>query len=62
MMATNAVPVIEAGRPKLAADVLWLGFTAFVFAVILVIVCWPLAFGRLVSAQSAGCRGEPACR
>ena len=42
-MATNAVPVIGASRPKLAADILWLGFTAFVFAVILAIVCWPLS-------------------
>ena len=49
MMATNAVPVIGESRPKLAADVLWLGFTVFVFAVILVIVCWP-ALGRVVSA------------
>src|SRR5208282_588481 len=43
MMATKAVPVIGASQPRLAGDVLWLGFTAFVFAVILVIVCWPLS-------------------
>jgi hypothetical protein len=42
-MATKAVPAIGASRPRLVGDVLWLGFTAFVLAVILVIVCWPLS-------------------
>ena len=41
-MATEAAPV-GASRPRLAGDVLWLGFTALVFAAILVIVCWPLS-------------------
>jgi hypothetical protein len=42
-MATEATPVIGPSRPRLVGDVLWLGFTAFVFAVILVIVCWSLS-------------------
>ena len=42
-MATEATPVIGPSRPKFAGDVVWLGFTAFVFAVILVIVCWSLS-------------------
>ena len=42
-MATKAVPAIGASRPRLVGDILWLGFTAFVLAVILVIVCWPLS-------------------
>lgn len=43
MMATEAGQLIGPSRSKLAGDVLWLGFTAFVSAVILVIVCWPLS-------------------
>ena len=43
MMATEAGRLIGPSRSKLAGDVLWLGFTAFVSAVILVIVCWPLS-------------------
>jgi hypothetical protein len=42
-MATEATPVIGPSRPKFAGDVVWLGFTAVVFAVILVIVCWSLS-------------------
>jgi hypothetical protein len=60
MMATNAVPVIEAGRPKLAADVLWLGSTAFVFAVILVIVCWPLSAALSVHNPPDAAANQPA--
>jgi hypothetical protein len=43
MMATEGTPVIGPSRPRLVGDVLWLGFTAFVFAVTLVIVCWSLS-------------------
>jgi hypothetical protein len=60
MMATNAVPVIGASRPKLAADVLWLGFTAFVFAVILVIVCWPLSAALSVHNPPDPAANQPA--
>ena len=42
-MGIEATLPIEPSRSRLAGDVLWLGFTAFVFAVILVIVCWPLS-------------------
>ena len=42
-MAIEATSVIGPSRPRLVGDVLWLGFTAFVFAVILVIVCWSLS-------------------
>ena len=60
MMATNAVPVIGESRPKLAADVLWLGFTAFVFAVILVIVCWPLSAALSVHNPPDAAANQPA--
>ena len=60
MMATNAVPVIGESRPKLAADVLWLGFTAFVFAVILVIVCWPLSAALSVHNPPDAVANQPA--
>jgi hypothetical protein len=44
MMLTKAAPpLIRASRPGLAGDTLWLAFTAFVAAVILVIVSWPLS-------------------
>jgi hypothetical protein len=42
-MATNAVPITEASRPRLAGDILWLGFTGLVLALILGIMCWPLS-------------------
>ena len=59
-MATNAVPVIGESRPKLAADVLWLGFTAFVFAVILAIVCWPLSAALSVHSPPDAAANRPA--
>jgi hypothetical protein len=59
-MATNAVPVIGASRPNLAADVLWLGFTAFVFAVILAIVCWPLSAALSVHNPPDAAANRPA--
>jgi hypothetical protein len=43
MTETEATQLIGPSRSRLAGDVLWLGFTAFVFAVILVIICWPLS-------------------
>ena len=42
-MGTKAAPIIGASRPKLAGDLLWLGFTGFVLALILGIMCWPLS-------------------
>jgi hypothetical protein len=42
-MGIEATLLIGPSRSKLAGDVLWLGFTAFVFAAILVIMCWPLS-------------------
>jgi hypothetical protein len=42
-MGIEATLLIGPSRSRLAADVVWLGFTAFVFAVILVIICWPLS-------------------
>ena len=42
-MATKAAPIIGASRPKLTGDILWLGFTGFVLALLLGIMCWPLS-------------------
>ena len=42
-MATMAAPIIGASRPRLAGDILWLGFTGFVLALLLGIICWPLS-------------------
>jgi hypothetical protein len=42
-MGIEATLLIGPSRSKLAGDVLLLGFTAFVFAAILVIMCWPLS-------------------
>lgn len=42
-MGTKAAPIIGASRPKLAGDILWLGFTGFVLALLLGIMCWPLS-------------------
>jgi hypothetical protein len=44
MMLTKAAPpLIRASRQGLAGNTLWLAFTAFVVAVILAIVSWPLS-------------------
>jgi hypothetical protein len=59
MMATKAAPVIGASRPRLAGDVLWLGFTAFVFAVILVIVCWSLSAELSAHNPPGAAAGRP---
>jgi hypothetical protein len=42
-MGIEATLLIGPSRSRLAGDVVWLGFTAFVFAAILVIMCWPLS-------------------
>ena len=42
-MATKAAPLTGANRPRLAGDILWLGFTGLVLALILGIMCWPLS-------------------
>jgi hypothetical protein len=42
-MATKAAPIIGASRPRLAGDIVWLGFTGFVLALLLGIMCWPLS-------------------
>jgi hypothetical protein len=43
IMTTKAAPIIGASRPRLAGDILWLGFTGLVLALILGIMCWPLS-------------------
>jgi hypothetical protein len=58
-MATEATPVIGPSRPRLVGDVLWLGFTAFVFAVILVIVCWPLSAALSVHNPPDAAANQP---
>ena len=42
-MATKAAPIMGASRPRLAGDILWLGFTGLVLVLILGIMCWPLS-------------------
>ena len=42
-MATKAAPIIGASRPRLAGDILWLGFTGVVLALLLGSMCWPLS-------------------
>ena len=59
MMATEATPVIGPSRPRLVGDVLWLGFTAFVFAVILVIVCWTLSAELSAHNPPSAAAGKP---
>ena len=56
-MGSKAAPIIGASRPKLAGDILWLGFTGFVLALILGIMCWPLS-GELSPRNTAST--EPA--
>ena len=59
MMATEATPVIGPSRPRLVGDVLWLGFTAFVFAVILMIVCWSLSAELSARNPPGAAAGKP---
>ena len=59
-MTTKAVPVIGASRPRLVGDLLWLGFTAFVFAVILMIVCWSLSAALSAHDPPGAVVGKPA--
>jgi hypothetical protein len=51
-MRTEAALAVEGHRPRLAGDILWLGVTASVSAVIVGIVCWSLAAGFFASAAS----------
>ena len=61
-MATKAVPAIGASRPRLVGDVLWLGFTAFVLAVIfLTIVLVIVALGAWPGSVARR-RGHPYAR
>ena len=59
MMETEATQFIGPSRSRLAADILWLGFTAFVFAVILAIVCWPLSAALSVHSQPDAAANQP---
>lgn len=58
-MGTEAASLIGPRRSRLAGDVLWLGFTAFVFAVILVIVCWPLSVELSAHNPPVAAAGKP---
>ena len=58
-MTIKAVPVIGASRPRLVGDLLWLGFTAFVFAVILVILCWSLSAALSAHNPPGVAAGKP---
>ena len=60
MMETEATQFIGPSRSRLAADILWLGFTAFVFAVILAIVCWPLSAALSVHSPPDATANQPA--
>jgi hypothetical protein len=60
MMLTKATPpLIRASRPGLAGDTLWLAFTAFVSALILVIVCLPLSAELSVHNPPGDAAGKP---
>jgi len=59
MMGTEAASLIGPRRSRLGGDVLWLGFTAFVFAVILVIVCWPLSVDLSAHNPPIAAAGKP---
>src|SRR5271169_3492312 len=59
MMGTEAASLIGPRRSRLGGDVLWLGFTAFVFAVILVIVCWPLSAALSVHNPPDAAANQP---
>jgi hypothetical protein len=58
-MATDATSVIGPSRPGLVGDVLWLGFTAFVLAVILAIVCWSLSAELSAHNPPGAAAGKP---
>ena len=60
MMETEATQFIGPSRSRLAADILWLGFTAFVLAVILAIVCWPLSAALSVHSPPDAAANRPA--
>ena len=59
MMETEATQLIGPSRSRLAADILWLGFTAFVFAVILMIVCWSLSAELSARNPPGAAAGKP---
>ena len=43
IMASKVVLFTDGSRPRLAGDILWLGFAGLVLALILGIMCWPLS-------------------
>ena len=57
MMATETAP--GPSQSRLAGDVLWLGFTGFVLALILLIVCWPLSVELSAHNPPSGAAGKP---
>jgi hypothetical protein len=57
MMATETAP--GPSQSRLAGDVLWLGFTGFVLALILLIVCWPLSVELSAHNPPGGAAGKP---
>jgi hypothetical protein len=58
-MATKAAPIIGASRPRLAGDILWLGFTGLVLALILGIMCWPLSAELSLRNTASAAPHEP---
>jgi hypothetical protein len=58
-MATKAAPIIGASRPRLAGDILWLGFTGLVLALILGIICWPLSAELSLRNTASAAPHEP---
>ena len=59
LMATETAPLIGPSQSRFAGDVLWLGFTGFVFALILLIVCWPLSVELPVHNPPGAAAGKP---
>ena len=59
IMATKGAPLTGASRPRLAGDILWLGFTGFVFALILGIMCWPLSAELSLRNTASAAPREP---
>jgi hypothetical protein len=59
IMGTKAAPTIGASRPRLAGDILWLGFTGLVLALILGIMCWPLSAELSLRNTASAAPHEP---
>jgi hypothetical protein len=58
-MGTKAASTIGASRPRLAGDILWLGFTGLVLALILGIICWPLSAELSLRNTASAAPQEP---